>query len=90
VYKSKETIIQKFIDSKFDGFVHKKGSSQIQINGFTLTVNYGDSYQEASYQDIVIKFNPNKYENGKNPMLYSRLPELEKEISKQFERLVTP
>ena len=96
VYKSKDTIIQKFIDSKFDGFVHGKGCSQIQINGFTLTVNYGDSDQEASGQqdvsdqDIVIKFNPNKYENGKNPMLYSRLPELEKEISKQFERLVTP
>jgi hypothetical protein len=90
VYKSKETIIQKFIDSKFDGFVHKNGSSQIQINGFMLTVNYGVSYQEVSYQDIVIKFNPNKYENGKNPMLYTRLPELEKEISKQFERLVTP
>jgi hypothetical protein len=88
IYKSKDTIIQKFIDSKFDGFVHGKGFSQIQINGFTLTVNYGDS--NVSYQDIVIKFNPNKYENGKNPMLYTRLPELEKEISKQFERLVTP
>jgi len=88
VYKSKDTIIQKFIDSKFDGFVHGKGCSQIQINGFTLTVNYGDP--NVSDQDIVIKFNPNKYENGKNPMLYSRLPELEKEISKQFERLVTP
>ena len=102
VYKSKETIVQKFIDSKFDGFVHGPGCSQIQINGFTLTVSYGDSYQDVSgeqevsgeqdvsYQDIVIKFNPNKYENGKNPMLYTRLPELEKEISKQFERLVTP
>jgi hypothetical protein len=88
VYKSKDTIIQKFIDSKFDGFIHKNGCSQIQINGFTLTVNYGD--QDVSDQDIVIKFNPNKYENGKNPMLYTRLPELEKEISKQFERLVTP
>jgi hypothetical protein len=41
-------------------------------------------------KNIIIKFNPNKYENGKNPMLYSRLPDLEKEISKQFERLVTP
>lgn len=93
VYKSKDTIIQKFIDSKFDGFIHKNGCSQIQINGFTLTVNYGDqdvSDQDVSNQDIVIKFNPNKYENGKNPMLYTRLPELEKEISKQFERLVTP
>ena len=94
VYKSKETIIQKFIDSKFDGFVHGPGFSQIQINGFMLTVNYGVSnisgQQDVSYQDIVIKFNPNKYENGKNPMLYTRLPQLEREISKQFERLVTP
>ena len=39
-------------------------------------------------KNIVIKFNPNKYEDGKNPMLYKRLPDLEKEIARQFERIV--
>jgi hypothetical protein len=89
VYKSKDTVIQKFIDSKFDGFVHKDGFSQIQINGITLKVVFNK--QNVSTHDeknIVIKFNPNKYENGKNPMLYTRLPDLEKEISRQFERII--
>ena len=89
VYKSKDTVIQKFIDSKFDGFVHKDGFSQIQINGITLKVVFNK--QNVSTHDeknIVIKFNPNKYENGKNPMLYTRLPDLEKEISRQFERIM--
>jgi hypothetical protein len=89
VYKSKDTIIQKFIDSKFDGFVHREGSSQIQINGFTLKVIFFDqNVLDHEEKTIVIKFNPNKYENGKNPMLYTRLPDLEKDIGKQFERIM--
>jgi hypothetical protein len=93
VYKLKDTIIQKFIDSKFDGFVHREGFSQIQINGFTLKIifsdqNVLDDVLDDEEKNIVIKFNPNKYENGKNPMLYTRLPDLEKEIGKQFERIM--
>jgi hypothetical protein len=88
VYKSKDTIIQKFIDSKFDGFVHRFKISQIQINGITLKIKYGEQVSSDDEKDIVIKFNPNKYENGKNPMLYTRLPDLEKEISKQFEKMM--
>jgi hypothetical protein len=89
VYKSKDTVIQKFIDSKFDGFVHREGFSQIQINGFILRVIFSEqSVSEHEEKTIVIKFNPNKYENGKNPMLYTRLSDLEKEISRQFERIM--
>jgi hypothetical protein len=89
VYKSKDTVIQKFIDSKFDGFVHKDGFSQIQINGITLkVVFYNPIVSTDDEKNIVIKFNPNKYENGKNPMLYTRLPDLEKEISRQIERII--
>jgi hypothetical protein len=88
VYKSKDEIIQKFIDSKFDGFMHGYKTSEIRINGLTLKVIFGDQIYSEDEKIIVIKFNPNKYENGKNPMLYSRLPELEKEIAKQFERMM--
>jgi len=91
LYKSKEDIIQKFIDSKFDGFVHKEGKSQIQINGVVLQIVYDNNMAaNTDEKTIVIKFNPNKYEDGKNPMLYKRLPDLEKEIAKQFERIVNP
>jgi hypothetical protein len=89
VYKSKYDVIQKFIDSKFDGFIHGTKISQIQINVFTLKIIYCDQISSKEEEKtIVIKFNPNKYENGKNPMLYTRLPELEKEIAKQFERMM--
>jgi hypothetical protein len=92
LYKSKENVIQKFIDSKFDGFVHKEGTSHIQISGVVLQIVYGnkavDDHDDNDEKNIVIKFNPNKYEDGKNPMLYKRLPDLEKEIARQFERIV--
>ena len=89
VYKSKDDVIQKFIDSKFDGFIHGPGVSQIQINGFTLKVVFNNTnVSDENEKTIVIKFNPNKYENGRNPMLYTRLPDLEKEIGKQFERIM--
>ncbi len=90
VYKSKDDVIQKYIDSKFDGFIHGPGVSQIQINGFMIKVVFGKpNFSDAENEKtIVIKFNPNKYENGRNPMLYTRLPDLEKEIGKQFERIM--
>lgn len=89
LYKSKNVVIQKFIDSKFDGFVHKNGLSEIQISGTLLQIIYntGASTRDEK-KNIVIKFNPNKYANGKNPMLYTRLPMLEKEIARQFERIM--
>ena len=91
VYKSKDIVIQKFIDSKFDGFVHGPNTSWILINGFVLKIIFGEEDEDDdsnNEKNIVIKFNPNKYENGKNPMLYTRLPDLEKEISRQFERII--
>ena len=88
VYKSKDIVIQKFIDSKFDGFIHGANTSWILINGIVLKIIFGEDDDSNNEKNIVIKFNPNKYENGKNPMLYTRLPDLEKEIGKQFERIM--
>ncbi len=90
LYKSKNDIIQKFIDSKFDGFIHKNCLSEIHINGVLLQIVYSeDALSTEDEKNIVIRFNPNKYANGKNPMLYKRLPELEKEIAHQFERIIS-
>ena len=48
--------------------------------------------QTSALPSIFIKFNPNKYANAdgsfSNPMLYTRLPLLEKEISRQIERVM--
>ncbi len=88
LYKSKDAVIQKFIDSKFDGFVHKNGLSEIQIGGTLLQIVYNSVASTQGEKNIVIKFNPNKYANGKNPMLYTRLPMLEREIARQFERIM--
>lgn len=90
LYKSKDDIIQKFIDSKFDGFIHKNSVSEIHINGAILQIVYSDdAVSTEDGKNIVIRFNPNKYANGKNPMLYKRLPDLEKEIARQFERIIS-
>lgn len=90
VYKSKEDVIQKFIDSKFDGFIHKEGTSEIQIcGGVVLQIVYGTTTsKKTDGENIVITFHCNKYADGKNPMLYTRLPNLEKEIARQFERIM--
>jgi hypothetical protein len=91
VYKCKDDVIQKFIDSRFDGFLHEQGSSQIQIGDDVLQIVYDNENQNQN-QNIVIKFNPNKYAtcggSYVNPMLYTRLPHLEKEIARQFERIM--
>ena len=93
VYKCKDDVIQKFIDSRFDGFLHQQGSSQIQIGDDVLQIVYDNENQNQNQnQNIVIKFNPNKYAtcggSYENPMLYTRLPHLEKEIARQFERIM--
>lgn len=93
LYKSKSKIIQQFIDSKFDGFSHLSSSSKITINKVLINVSYDDEcLQTNALNTIFIKFNPNKYANAdgsfSNPMLYTRLPLLEKEISRQIERVM--
>jgi hypothetical protein len=98
LYKSKFKIIQQFIDSKFDGFSHLSSSSKITINKVLINISYDDecflvnALQTNALNTIFIKFNPNKYANAdgsfSNPMLYTRLPLLEKEISRQIERVM--
>jgi hypothetical protein len=104
LYKSKSKIIQHFIDSKFDGFSHLPSSSKITINKVLINVSYEDeccktnalntvaTKPSVASSTIFIKFNPNKYANAEgsfsNPMLYTRLPLLEKEISRQIERVM--
>ena len=103
LYKSKSKIIQQFIDSKFDGFSHLSSWSTITINKVLINVSYDhdclhtnalspNALQTNASPTIFIKFNPNKYANAdgsfSNPMLYTRLPLLEKEISRQIERVM--
>lgn len=104
LYKSKSKIIQQFIDSKFDGFSHLSSCSKITINKVLINVSYDDecfqinalntvaTKPSVASPTIFIKFNPNKYVNAdgsfSNPMLYTRLPLLEKEISSQIERVM--
>lgn len=83
LYKSRATVIQKFIDSKFDGFVHCPEFSSIQINGKMLRVVYGSANDNDSNNCIFIKFSPNKY-----TQLYTQLPKLEQQIADQIETMV--
>ena len=73
--------------------MHEQGSSLIQIGDDVLQIVYENQNQNQNQnQNIVIKFNPNKYAtcggSYENPMLYTRLPHLEKEIARQFERIM--
>jgi hypothetical protein len=92
IYKSKNEVIQRFIDSKFDGFIHNHGISKIEINGINLYVVYDIKNIQEDEKNIIIQFNPNKYvkPDGKyaNPALYTRLSELEKEIAKEIEKIL--
>jgi len=84
LYKSRATVIQKFIDSKFDGFVHCPEFSSIQINGKTLCVVYGSTLNDNDSNNcIFIRFSPNKY-----TQLYTQLPKLEQQIADQIEIIV--
>lgn len=83
LYKSRATVIQKFIDSKFDGFVHCPEFSSIQINGKTLRVVYGSTINDNPNNCIFIKFSPNKY-----TQLYTQLPKLEQQIADQIETIL--
>jgi len=91
-YKSKDHIIRKYIDSIFDGFVHEDGCSKININNMTLNVVYDMEKDCIGEKTIFIKFNPDKYAKAdgsySNPLLYTRLPTLEREIARQFERII--
>ena len=52
---------------------------------------YDDLYMAFSGKWIYIRFNPDKYKDklgfNQNPMLHTRLTELEKEIGKQIKRI---
>ena len=54
-------------------------------------IRYDDLYMLHSGKFVFIRFNPDKYINKNNksvnPMLYTRLPILKKEIEKQMERI---
>jgi len=54
-------------------------------------IRYDDLFMVHGGKFIFIRFNPDKYKNKKgksvNPMLYTRLPVLQKEIEKQIERI---
>jgi hypothetical protein len=93
LYKTKEQAVKEFINSRFDGF---NRDCIMKIGDVTLFVNYHKNIvankMEGKY--ISIKFNVDKYVDEKtkrttNPMLYTRLPVLEREINKQIERILS-
>lgn len=89
-YKTKETAVHEFINSRFDGF-QKDG--KIIINDVLLCVNVSNGPAIVDKKYISISFNTDKYKCGKtgeivNPMLYRRLPLLEDEINRQIEIIV--
>lgn len=93
LYKTKEQATCEFINSRFDGF-NRDGI--MKIGDVTLFVNYQKNIitSEMKGKYISIKFNVDKYVDGKtkktvNPMLYTRLPVLEREINQQIERILS-
>jgi hypothetical protein len=92
-YKTKEHATCEFINSRFDGF-NRDGI--MKIGDVTLFVNYQKNIvvNEMEGKYISIKFNVDKYVDGTtkktvNPMLYTRLPALEREINQQIERILS-
>jgi hypothetical protein len=92
LYKTKEQATCEFINSRFDGF-NRDGI--MKIGNVTLFVNYQKNIvaDELEGKYISIKFNVDKYVDEKtkqttNPMLYTRLPVLEREINQQIERIL--
>jgi len=91
-YKTKEQAVKEFINSRFDGF-NREGI--MQINDIILCVNfYKTSYYGLKDKYISIRLNVDKYVDEKtkkmvNPMLYKRLPVLEREINHQIERILS-
>jgi len=68
----------------------------MKIGDVTLFVNYQKNIitSEMKGKYISIKFNIDKYVDGTtklttNPMLYTRLPVLEREINQQIERILS-
>ena len=64
----------------------------LPTNALTSNAFTTNAFTTNAFTTIFIKFNPNKYANAdgsfSNPMLYTRLPLLEKEISRQIERVM--
>ena len=93
LYKTKEHATCEFINNRFDGF-NRDGI--MKIGDVTLFVNYQKNIitSEMKGKYISIKFNIDKYVDGTtklttNPMLYTRLPVLEREINQQIERILS-
>lgn len=91
-YKTKEQATSEFINNRFDGF-NRNGI--MKIGDVALFINYHKNIaaNELEGKYISIKFNVDKYVDGKtklttNPMLYTRLPVLEKEINQQIEMIL--
>ena len=91
-YKTKEQAVKEFINSRFDGF---NRDCVMKIGDVTLFVNYNKNIvankMEGKYISII--FNVDKYVDGNtkrtvNPMLYTRLPVLEREINHQIEKML--
>ena len=92
-YKTKEQAVKEFINNRFDGF-NRDGI--MKIGNVTLFVNYQKNIvaNEMEGKYISIKFNVDKYVDKTtkkmvNPMLYKRLPILEREINQQIERILS-
>lgn len=91
-YKTKEQAVKEFINSRFDGF---NRDGVMQIGNIILCVNFcKTSCDDLKGKYISITFNVDKYVDGKtkrtvNPMLYTRLPVLEREINQQIERILS-
>jgi hypothetical protein len=102
--KTKEIAINEFIHCYFDGFAHPaplwfettRIDNRICIDNTTLcievTENQSDPPPRVDDQKLIfIRFNPGKYQvktRSYNPMLYTRLPLLEKEINHQINRVL--
>jgi hypothetical protein len=93
LYKTKEHAVKEFINNRFDGF-NREGV--MKIGDITLIVSVCGSVvaNQMPGKYISILFNVDKYVDGKtkqtvNPMLYTRLPELEREINQQIERILS-
>jgi hypothetical protein len=90
-FKTKEQAVKEFINSRFDGF-NREGI--MKIGDVMLVVNFcKTSYDYLKEKYISIRFNTDKYVDAiskkmVNPMLYTRLPVLEREINKQIERIL--
>lgn len=58
--------------------------SKININNNTLRI----AFFQCETSETLIEFQLNKYEDGSNPQLYTRLPKLEQMIAEKMETII--